>query len=123
MPAGAIADQKGMGAGRHLGADLQEVMVHRLGVDDGHDDCRTDAAGRADRAEDVNRAMSVIAHHWRARADRRPDIFDRPLLSDPGFILKPHLDVFAGRRGRQSFLAQVVEVFLKASCAAASFCG
>jgi len=66
MPTSTVADQKGMRAGCHLGADLFEMVVHRLGVDEGHDDRGADAAGRADRTEDMNRAMPIIAHHRRA---------------------------------------------------------
>jgi hypothetical protein len=31
--------------------------------------------------------VSVVAHHRRARADRRPDVGQAALLSHPGFVL------------------------------------
>ena len=66
MPTRAIADQKGVGAGRHLDTDLLEMEVHRCGVDARHDNRGADAASRTDRAEDMNGAMSIITHHRRA---------------------------------------------------------
>lgn len=66
MPTSAVADQKGMGTGCYLGTDLGQVLVHRLGVDRRHDDRGPDASGWADRAEDMNGAMPIIAYHRRA---------------------------------------------------------
>src|SRR5258706_4881639 len=99
------------------------MEVHRLGVDDRQDDSGADSAVRADRAEDMNRAMPIVAHHRRTRADRCPDIFDRAFLPDPGFVLEPHLDRLTGRSCRQGVTAQAAEFFLKSSCATASFFG
>jgi hypothetical protein len=45
------------------------------------------------------------------------------LLVDPGFVLEPDLDRLAGGCGRQDVGDQIGEVFLNASCAAASFFG
>ena len=53
MPAGAVEHEHGMGAGRDGAGDLGEMVVHRSGIGEGHDEARGDAAGRADRAEDV----------------------------------------------------------------------
>lgn len=53
MPAGAVADQDGVGSRGDLGADLGQVEVHRLGVGVGHDHGGADGALGADGAEDV----------------------------------------------------------------------
>src|ERR1700726_2442716 len=112
-----------MGTGCHLGADLLQMLVHGLGIDGGHDDGGTDAAGRADRAEQMHGVMPIVAHHQRPRANRCPDIGVSSLLADPGFILEPNLYGRAGDRRGERVPHQAVEVFLKASCASASFFG
>ena len=63
MPSGTITDQDSMCAWRDLCADLLQMLVHRLGIDGGHDDCRADSPRVADRAEQVGRVMAVVAHH------------------------------------------------------------
>jgi hypothetical protein len=108
---GSVADQPCVGARSDLSADLLQMFVHGLDIDGGHDDGGADAAGRADRAEQMDGVMTVVAHHRRARADRCPDIGDRALLADPGFILKPYLDRLAGGRSRQCLAYQGSEVF------------
>jgi hypothetical protein len=41
-------------AGCNVGADLAQVLGHRLGIDCGHDDGSADAACRADGTEQVS---------------------------------------------------------------------
>jgi len=65
VPSSAVANQQGMRAGCHLCTDLLQVLVHRLGIDSGHDDCRAGRARVADRTEDVDGVMAVVAHHRR----------------------------------------------------------
>src|ERR1700686_2269846 len=69
--------------------------------------------------------VAVVAHHGRARTDRRPDIGVRALLSHAGFVAEPYFDRSArgGRAGEKRVLDQAREFFLKSSCAAASFFG
>src|SRR5580658_947461 len=123
MPSGTIAKQDSVCAPRDLCADLLQVLIHRLSIDTGHDDCCTNCPCVADRAEKVDGVMAVVAHHRGTRADRCPDILQRPLLPHSSFILKPHLDRFASGRSRQRLSYQAGEVFLKVSWAAASFFG
>jgi len=123
MPAGAIEDQQRDRAGANLGADLLKVLVHGLGVHRGHDDGGTDPAGGTDRAEQMHAIVTVVSHHWRARPNRCPNIGVGALLAHPGFIAKPDFDGLASGVRRQGFRYQVSEVFLKVSCAAASFLG
>ena len=96
MPAGAVTDQNSVRTRRHLSADFAQVLVHRLDVDARHDDGGTDASGWADRAEQIGRVMTVVAHHQRARADRRPNVSMSAFLPDPGFVLKPDFEVRCG---------------------------
>lgn len=104
MPSGAVAYQQRVGRDRDLGADLLEVLIHRLGVGAGHDYRRAGTLGRTDRAEQIDGIVAVVAAHGRPAADRplalpfhpaspdgtlgksRPDILDRALLADPGLI-------------------------------------
>ena len=123
VPSSTVADQQAMRAGGNLGAAFGEMLIHRLDVHPRHDDRCTDATCRANRAEDVNRIMAIVAHHRRARSDRCPDIFNRTFLADPGFVLEPDFNRLAGHPGRQNIQAQAREVFLKAACAARSFFG
>src|SRR3954469_16593259 len=110
---------------RDLRTDLREVQVHALHVDCGQDARRATRALRTEGAKQVDRTRAGIAHHGRARADRCPDVAERTLLADAGLVLEPHL-----HRGRarppepeQRCLQAGTEVFLNASCAAASFFG
>jgi hypothetical protein len=111
MPASIIANQDGVGAWRHLRADFLEMLVHCLGVRGGHDNGGAHAAGRANRAKQISRIMAVIAHHRRARADRRPDVGERTLLTDPGLILEPDFDRCTGGGGQKRVLHRAGEVF------------
>ena len=120
VPSSAVANHGGHGAGGHLGADLCQMEVHALGVHGRRDHGGTDRAGRADRTEEISCVMAVIPHHDRARAFLGPDIAQRPLLPDAGFILEPYLDRHAGPGSQQQILQAGREVFLKASCAAGS---
>jgi len=123
VPACAVADQHGVRARRHIDADFLQVLVHRLGVDVGHDKGGPHGAVGADGAEQVGGDVPVVAHHKRARADRRPDISMGSFLADAGLVLEPDLDWRAGCAGEQRAPQQAGEVFLKACSAAASFFG
>ena len=123
MPASAVADQHGMCAGTDLLADLGEVDGHRLAVDPGCNNGGAHGPRRTDRAEDVGRVVAIVANRRWAAAAQRPLIRQRALLADAGFILEPDLDRLASRFRRQGCGYKGREVFLKASCAAASFLG
>ena len=92
MPTSAITDQQRMCAARHLRADFLQVLIHGFSVDRGHDDCRANAAFRADRPEQMRCVMAIVAHHGGSAAFLRPYIRERSLLADPGFVLEPDLD-------------------------------
>lgn len=101
-PAGGVADHQGMGARCHHGADLPQVLAHRLAVHRRHDDGGTDAPRGADGAEQVHAVVAIVANHRRAGADRRPNIGMPALLAHSGLILEPDLDRLARGRRRQN---------------------
>ena len=113
MPSRAVAHQHRLGPWRDLDADLLEVEVHAFRVGRRRDDCSTNAAGWTDRAEDIYGVVTIVPHHRWARADRRPDIGVRALLSDPGFVLEPDFDRRVAASAKQSFLQAGTEVFLE----------
>ncbi len=123
MPAGSVADKYGVSFRRDLGADLDEMFVHRLGVRVGHDHGGSDGAVGADGAEDVGGDMPVVANHPGARADRGPDVGVTAFLTYARFILEPDFERTADRGFRQRGFDQVREVFLKAASASGSFFG
>jgi len=80
------------------------MFVHCLCVGCRHDDCGARAPCGANCTEQICGIVAIVAHHPRARADRRPDVGLGSLLSDPRFVLKPNLDLRAGGAAEQSFL-------------------
>ena len=120
MPSGAVDNDDGMGAGCHGLADLGQMQGHGLFVGERHDEGGAGAAGRADSAEDVGPAVSAVARSGWSATLFRPDVGQRALLADPGFVLPPEFDRLAasvlGNRGGD----QGGEVFLCASIAATS---
>ena len=123
MPACAVEHEHGVGAGRDADGYLGEVVVHRAGVGEGHDQACGHAALRADRAENIGPLVAGVAGRARPRAALRPDPGERALLADPRLILEPDLERFApcslgDRRGYR-----LGKVFLKASWASGSVFG
>jgi hypothetical protein len=60
VPTGTIEDHHGMRIGGDLAADLAEVMVHRSGIADRHDQrCRL-APRRADRTKHIGRGKAEV---------------------------------------------------------------
>ncbi len=123
VPTGAVADDHAMCIGADPLADFSQMDAHCLAADPRHDDGGADGPLRADRAEQIGRVMPVVANRRRAGAAQPPDVGQRALLADFGFILKPNLDLFARRCRRQDLGYTGGEVFLKAACASASFFG
>jgi outer membrane protease len=65
MPSGTIQDQYGVRARSHLRTDLLEMLIHRFGIDGGHDDGGTNASFRAYGGEYMYRVMPVVPYHGR----------------------------------------------------------
>src|SRR3954465_6352922 len=95
VPTGTIEDHHGMGVGGDLAADLAEVMVHRGGIADRHDQRRRFALRRADRTKQIGRGETEILWRHRPAAGLPPHPGQAVLLTDASLVLKPHLDSHA----------------------------
>ena len=104
-----------MGALGDVARDFVEVELHHVSVGVGQRKSRPDAAGRADRAEQIGVVVALVGGLPWPRSTPGPLPNLAVLLADAGLVLKPDFD----RRGlRQSFevsLQRAREVFLKAS--------
>ena len=104
-----------MGVLGDVARDFVEVELHHVGIGIGQREGRPDAAGRADRAEQIGVVIALVGGlPWPLPAPG-PLPNQAVLLADAGLVLKPDFD----RRGlRQSFemgLQRAWEVFLNAS--------
>jgi len=92
VPAGPIEDHHGMSIGRDLTADLAEMVVHRGGIADRHDQRRRFALRRAHRTKQIGRGETeVLRRDWPA-AGLPPHSSQAVFLADASLVLKPHLD-------------------------------
>jgi hypothetical protein len=91
------------------------VELHHVGIGVGKREGRPDAAGRADRAEQIGVVVALIGRLPWPRSAPGPLPNLAVLLADAGLVLKPDFD----RRGLgQTFemsLQRAGKVFLKAS--------
>src|ERR1700730_15399220 len=104
VPAGTIEDHHGMGIRGDLAADLAEVMVHRGGIADRHDQRRRLALRRADRTKQIGRGEAEIFWRHRPAAGLPPYPGQAVLLADASLVLKPYLDSRTGRLRRPDSL-------------------
>lgn len=123
MPTCPVTDQHGVGCGADTSADLGKVDRHGFTTDPRHDDRSAHSSVRADRPEQVGGLVAVVADRRRAGTNRRPYIGQCTLLSNTGLVLEPDLDRFSCGLWREDVGYPGSEVFLKASCASASFFG
>ena len=123
MPAGAIHLHQAVRARCNAAADFGKMLAHGFKVDGRHDDACTYAARWADGAEDVGPGVAAIARGSGSAAALRPNAGQCALLADPGFVLPPDLERFAGSMRRQGGCNQVGEVFLCVCWAPASCSG
>src|SRR6201994_4387852 len=92
VPTGTIEDHHGMGISSDLAADLAEVMVHRDGIADRHDQRRPLPRRRAARPNHMGRPKAeVLWWRWPA-AGLPPHPGQGVLLADARLVLKPYLD-------------------------------
>jgi hypothetical protein len=112
-----------MGARRDGAGDLGEVVVHRGGIGEGHNEAGGSAAGRADRPEDVGPLVAGVARRPWSGSASGPDPGERALLADARLVLEPDLERLAagGLGDRRGY--RLGEAFLKASCASGSVFG
>jgi len=101
VPSSAVENDDGVSALGDAFADFGEMQGHGFGVDLGQHQGSPGAALRTNGAEEIGRAMPGIAGCGGPRATPCPKAGERSLLADPGFVLPPDLEGFAGSRGRQ----------------------
>lgn len=100
VPAGTIEDHHGMGISGDLATDLAEMMVHRSGIADWHDQRRRLALRRADRTKQIGRGEAEIFWRRRPAAGSPPHPGQAVLLANASLVLKPYLDSHTGRLHR-----------------------
>ena len=115
VPASPVNNDDGMRTLLDLAADFDEMLVHGMGVGEGHDQRRADAACRTDSSKDIGAFIPLIAHGARACAFFAPDIGERPFLAYTGFILNPDFEALSGGMCGEGFCDFGREVFLKAA--------
>ena len=123
MPSGAIEKQHGLCALGDIARYLIEVKLHHVGVRIGQREGRPDAAGWADRAEQIGVVIALVGGLPGPRSALGPLPNLAVLLADAGLVLKPDFD---WRRLRQPFkmrLQGAREVFLNASTIRSSGAG
>ena len=112
-----------MGALGDTARDFVEVELHRLGVGVGQGERRADAAGRADRSEQIGVVVALVG--WlagpRSAPGPLPDL--TVLLADAGLVLKPDLDWRRVRQAVEMGAQRAREVFLNASTIRSSWPG
>ena len=113
VPTRSVNDDDGMRPIGHLTADLDKVGVHGMSVGMRHDQCRTHAACRTNRAKDVGAFIPLIAHGGWSRAGLAPDIGERAFLTYTSFILNPDFKALANGVIGEDFRDFGVKVFLK----------
>jgi hypothetical protein len=74
------------------------VELHHVGVGIGKREGRPDAAGRADRAEQIGVVVALVSRLARSCSALGPLPNLAVFLADPSLVFKPYLD---GRRLRQ----------------------
>ena len=106
-----------MRSGGDGAGDLDQVGVHRRRVDEGQDQPRSDAAGRADCAKQICPLIAGVAGRAGPCAASGPDAGEGSLPAHARFILEPYLQRLVpcprGDRGG----CRCGEVFLNVSCA------
>jgi hypothetical protein len=91
------------------------VELHHVSVGVGQHEGRPDAAGRADRAEQIGVVIALVGELPWPRPALGPLPDKAVLLADPGLVLKPDFDRRRLRQAVEMSLQRVREVFLKAS--------
>lgn len=123
MLSGPVHDEHGMCTLFDMPADLVDMELHGLGVGEGQSQSCTNAAGRADRAEQVGALISLVGGLPRACAAGCPLPHDAVLLADAGFILEPQFYLRARRQVAKMRLQRAWPVFLNAAMISASCAG
>ena len=87
VPSGSVEQQDGVGAVCDMARDFVEVELHRLGVGVGQGERGADAAGGADRAEQVGVVVALVGRLARPCPASGPLSNLAVLLADAGLVL------------------------------------
>jgi hypothetical protein len=91
------------------------MELHRLGVGMGQGERRADAAGGANRAEQIGVFVTLVGGLPRPCSASRPLSDLAVLLADTGLVLEPDFDRRRVRQEGEMSAQRAREVFLKAS--------
>jgi hypothetical protein len=115
VPSGAVEDENGVGALGDAKRDFVEVELDHGSVGVRKHEGRPDAAGRADRAEQIGVVVAPVGRLPWPRSASGPLPDKAVLLADAGLVLKPDFGRRCLRQSVEMSLQRVREVFLKAS--------
>ena len=115
VPSGPVEDENRVGALGDVARDFVEVELHHVSVGVGQHEGRPDAAGRADRAEQIGVVIALVGGLYGPRSTPGPLADDAVLLADPGFVLEPDFDRRRLGDSIEMSLQRAREVFLNAS--------
>ena len=104
-----------MGAHGDITRDFVEVELHHVSVGVRQREGRSDAASRADCAEQIGVVIALVGGLPRPRSAPGPLPNLAVLLADAGLVLKPDFDRRRLGDAIEMSLQRVREVFLKAS--------
>lgn len=112
-----------MGSPSDGAADLVEMGLHGLGVGIWHGKSRADAAGWADRPEQIDALVALVCRLTRTAATPGPLTHQTILLAYSCLVLEPDLDRLARRKMADVRFQRRGEVFLKAAMVSAFWPG
>src|SRR5208282_5135836 len=84
VPSGSVEQQDGMSSRSDVARDFVEVELHHVGVGIGQGKGRPDAAGGADRAEQIGVVIALVGGLAGSRSAPGPLSNLAVLLADPG---------------------------------------
>lgn len=112
-----------MAASPHHSRYLTEMVLHRLGIGEGHGKTGPDTPGRADCAEEVGTFVALVGGLARPCSPTSPLPDSSVLLPDARLILEPDFDLPAMCAWWQMRFQRRGEIFLNASMTAVSCLG
>jgi hypothetical protein len=115
MPSGPVEDENGVGALGDVARDFVEVELHHVGVGIRQREGGADAAGWADRAEQIGVVIALVGGLPWPRSALGPLPNLAVLVADPGLVFEPDFDRRDLGQAFEMSLQRVREVFLKAS--------
>ena len=121
MEARLVPNHHHLYVGIDLGDELLKEYVDDIGVDGRRQQSYTLAGSGAGGSKDVEPLIPGLSNGTGTSSFASPNAGQRPLLTEPGFILEPDLEGLAGVFGLD-LVQDGGKVFLNSSCAAGSAC-